>query len=170
MVLSIVLSVVVVLAGAGFMLLGFIGCIVPAIPGPILAYLALHVLSIPVGWGLFQPFGLVVLGLLALSATVLDNIFPALESKKAGAGRAGVWGSVIGMLLGSIFFPPFGVFIGAFLGALLGEVIFNPDNRKPLKAAAGVFRGTLFGMLVKIAVTGVIGFYYVRGSVRLFAG
>ena len=162
-------SIAVVIGGAVLMLLGFIGCVVPVIPGPILAYLALHIISIPTGWTLFQPVALIILGIVALAATILDNIFPALSSKKAGAGRAGVWGSVLGMILGSVLFPPFGVFIGAFLGALLGEVIFNPENKDPMKAAAGVFRGTLLGILVKLAATGVVGFYFLRGAINLFA-
>lgn len=163
-------SIAVVFGGGIFLLLGFLGCVVPAIPGPILAYLALHLLSIPTGWTLFHPAALIVLGVIAVAATVLDNIFPALASKKAGAGRPGVWGSVVGMILGSIFFPPFGVFIGAFLGALLGEVLLNPENKDPLKAATGVFRGTLLGILVKLGATGVVAFYYLRGAIRLFSG
>ncbi|MFP4431512.1 MAG: DUF456 domain-containing protein [Spirochaetota bacterium] len=167
--MTLVASIAVALGGAAFMILGFLGCVVPAIPGPILAYLSLHLLSIPTGWTLFHPVTLIVLGVVAVAATVLDNIFPALASKKAGAGRPGVWGSVVGMIFGSIFFPPFGVFIGAFLGALLGEVLLNPENKGPLKAAAGVFRGTLLGILVKLGATGVVAFYYLRGAIRLFS-
>ncbi len=38
-----------------------------------------------------------------------------------------------------------------------------------MKAALGVFRGTLPGILVKLSVTGVVAFYFVRGSFRLIA-
>ena len=98
-----------------------------------------------------------------------DNILPALASKKSGAGKPGVWGSVLGMIAGSFFFPPFGTIIGAFLGALLRELLFNRSNERPLKAALGVFKGTMLGILLKITTTGVTTFFYVRGVGRLFS-
>lgn len=161
-------SIAAVGGGALLLLLGFLGCIVPAIPGPVLAYLSLILVSLAGSWTVLSPLVLVITGILAIAATVLDNVFPALASKQAGAGRAGVWGSVVGMIAGSILLPPLGVFIGAFVGALLGEVVFNPDNREPMKAALGVFRGTLLGILVKLSVTGLVAFYFVRASFRLF--
>ena len=73
------------------------------------------------------------------------------------------------MLAGTILFPPFGVFIGAFVGAWVGEIFFHRENEEPLKAALAVFRGTLGAIVLKLAVTGAIGFVFVRGAVRLFA-
>ena len=107
--------------------------------------------------------------MLAIGTTVMDSVLPAVSSRRAGAGRAGVWGSVLGMLIGTIFFPPFGMIIGAFLGALAFEVIFNPENREPMKAAMGVFKGTVLATLLKLLAAGIIGFYFVRGSVRTFS-
>ena len=92
----------------------------------------------------------------------------AFGSKKAGAGKAGVWGSVIGMIAGS-FFTPIGTIIGAFVGALVGEMLFHRENKNPLKAAFGVFTGTMLGILIKLVVVGVIGYFFVRGAISLFA-
>ncbi len=161
------LSLIMVAFGAVAIIVGFIGCIVPVLPGPIIAYLAIILISIAGGWGLFPLWVVIMLAVVAFAATILDNIFPALSSKKAGAGRPGVWGSVIGMIVGS-FFTPIGTIIGAFLGALLGEVLFHTENKEPLKAALGVFKGTMLGILVKLVSTGIIAFYFIRGSIRLF--
>jgi uncharacterized protein YqgC (DUF456 family) len=163
-----VLSILMVAFGTVLLIVGFIGCIIPALPGPILAFLGIVLISIPGGWLLYPVWVVIVLGVLALFATVMDNILPALSSKKAGASKAGIWGSVIGMILGS-FLTPIGTIIGAFVGALLGEVIFHKENEKPLKAALGVFKGTVLAILLKLVSTGVIAFYFVRGSIRLFA-
>ncbi len=162
------LSILMVAAGTLLMVVGVIGCIVPALPGPILAFLALILISIPGAWALFPVWVLILLGAIALATAIVDNILPALSSKKAGASKAGIWGSVIGMIVGS-FFTPVGTIIGAFLGALAGEMIFNKENEEPLKAAMGVFKGTVLAMLIKLVVTGVIGGFFVRGSIRLFA-
>ncbi len=163
-----VLSILMTVLGVVFLAAGFVGCVVPAIPGPILAFISLILISIPGGWAIFQWWLLVIVGALTLFATVIDNILPAWASKKSGAGKPGVWGSVAGMIVGSFFIPPFGTIIGAFAGALLGEMLFNRENKKPLKAALGVFRGTLFGILVKLTATGVTTFFFIRGAVKLF--
>ncbi len=162
------LSIAMVVIGTLLLAVGVIGCIVPALPGPIIAYVSLILIAIPSSWGLMPVWLLVVLGVLAVATAVLDNVLPAMNSKKAGASNAGIWGSVIGMIVGT-FFSPIGTIIGAFVGALAAEVIFNPQNKEPLKAAAGVFRGTVLAIMLKLIVTGVIGWYFVRGAIRLFS-
>ncbi len=150
------------------LILGIIGCVVPVIPGPVLAWFSLIIISLPLSFSVYSPVLLVLTALLALISQFLDNIFPVLASKKAGAGRGGIWGAVIGMIGGIFLFPPFGVFIGAFAGAYLGELLFNPGNKEPLKAALGVFKGTLSGILVKLLVCGIIALYLTRGIRLLF--
>lgn len=158
----------VLILGSIAVIAGIIGCVVPVIPGPLLSFLGLILLSIPAAFSLYSPWILVVLGAAAVIAQILDNILPALSSKKAGASRAGVWGSIVGMFLGMIFFPPVGVFVGAFVGALAAEIILNPENQAPLRAAMGVFTGTLLGIVLKLAVAGTITVYFVVGAGRLF--
>ena len=163
-----VLSIIMTILGVAALAAGFIGCVIPAIPGPILGFLALIFISISGGWELFQWWLLVIIGAVALITTVIDNILPAWASKKSGAAKPGVWGSVAGMIAGSFFIPPFGTIIGAFVGALLGEMVFNRENKKPLKAALGVFKGTMLGILLKLASTGVTAFFFARGVAKLF--
>ncbi|GAI87090.1 unnamed protein product, partial [marine sediment metagenome] len=85
-----------------------------------------------------------------------------LISQKKGASKAGIWGSVIGMVAGIVFFPPFGVIIGTFVGAVLGELIFSNKPDSALKAGWGVFLGTMLGIALKLGVSGVIAFYFTR--------
>jgi uncharacterized protein len=150
------------------LIIGIIGCVVPVLPGPLLSFTSLLIISLPGSFSLYRPRLLILLGALALLSQFLDNIFPVLASKKAGAGKGGTWGSVAGMLLGMVFFPPLGVFAGAFLGALLGEILFNKENEEPLKAALGVFTGTLLGIVFKLSVSAVIAVYLINGIRQLF--
>lgn len=163
-----VLSILMTVVGAVALVVGLIGCIVPALPGPIIGFAALILISIPGSWQLYSWWLLVLIGALALFATIIDNVLPAWASKKSGAGKPGVWGSVLGMIVGSFVLPPFGTIIGAFVGALLGEMLFNRRNKSPLKAALGVFKGTMLGILTKLTATGVCGFFFVRGVIDLF--
>lgn len=161
-------SISATVVGSLLVLVAVVGCIVPVVPGPILAALALYAVSLAGGWSIYAVPVLVGWTVAAVVVQVLDNVLPARAAGRAGAGRGGVWGSVVGMLAGTILFPPFGVFIGAFVGALTGELIFHRENRDPWKAALAVFRGTLGAIVLKLAVTGAIGVVFVRGAARLF--
>lgn len=164
-----VLDVLLITIGAVALIAAFVGCVVPVIPGPILAVVSLLLVSIAGEWEIFGWITLAGWTVAAVAVQILDNVLPARAAGKAGAGKGGVWGSVVGMLLGTLLFPPFGVFIGAFIGAWVGEIIFHKENEAPLTAALAVFRGTLGAIVLKLAVTGAIAVVFVRGAIRLFA-
>jgi uncharacterized protein YqgC (DUF456 family) len=158
----------VVLIVLGFIVLiaGIIGCVLPIIPGPPLAYAALILVSIARGWEVLSPTALIILGLAAAVVTVLDYLMPLITSKWKGASKAGIWGSFAGMIVGMVFFPPFGVIIGTFVGAVLGELLFSNRPNGALKAGWGVFLGTMLGIALKLAVSGVIAVYFLRAVLR----
>ncbi len=164
-----VLSILMTLLGGALILAGIIGSIVPVIPGPPVAYAGIFALIIAGGWELYPVWLLIVLGAAAVAAAILDSVLPAAGGKRAGAGKPGVWGSVIGMLVGTFVIPPFGTIIGAFAGALVGEAAFGSGDVSPWRAARGVFSGTMLATLVKITVSGVIGFFFIKGAIRLFS-
>lgn len=159
------MTVMMVLGGL-LVVIGLIGCVVPVIPGPPISYIALILLSFAYHWKAFTPFFLVIMGLLTVVATVLDFILPVYVPKRVGGSKYGVWGSILGMFAGMIFFPPFGLIIGTLAGAVLAELIFNENKKAALKAGLGVFVGTIGAIIVKIAVSGVIGYYFFRAVIR----
>jgi uncharacterized protein YqgC (DUF456 family) len=154
--------VVLIVLGFVFLVLGIVGCVLPVIPGPPLAYLSLILISVVRRWQAISPAALIVLAALAVGVTVLDMVLPILASKRKGASKAGMWGSVVGMIAGMLFFPPFGMIVGTFVGAVVGELLFNPEKRNALRAGWGVFVGTLLGIGLKLGVSGAIAFYFVR--------
>ena len=96
-------------------LIGFVGCIFPVIPGPPLSFLALILLSLAKNWEPFTSTFLLIMGGLAVLVTILDYVVPLVGAKKYGASKWGNWISMIGMLIGVLFFPPWGMLFGAFL-------------------------------------------------------
>ena len=154
---------VLIILGFIVLVLGIIGCIVPIIPGPPLCFLSLIFLSFARQWQTYTPALITVLGAATLAATIADYVLPAVVSKRKGASKPGVWGSIVGMIAGIFLFPPFGVFIGAFVGAVLGEFLLSSNRKNALRAGWGVFLGTLFGTVMKQGVCGVIGYFFVRG-------
>lgn len=163
------LEITLVVIGSAAMLLALTGCVVPILPGPLVAFGGLLLLLIPGGTRLLPIWLIAVTAVLSVAASLSDQVLPAAASSRAGAGRPGIIGSVIGMIIGMILFPPFGLIIGAFAGALAGELIFHRDNAHPVRSAFAVFRGTLLATLVKLTVTGIIAVVFVERAMQLFA-
>ena len=157
------MMIALVILGLILSLIGLAGCILPVVPGPPLSFVALIILSIAKGWQVFSPAFLWIMAGITILVTVLDYVVPAAGAKKYGASKFGVWGSVLGMLIGLFFFPPWGMLVGAFLGALVGELIVGKKGRQALKAGWGVFVGNLVGVGLKLAASAVMLFYYVKG-------
>ena len=142
-----------------FIIIGFIGCFVPAIPGPPLAYVALLLLQI----GPEVPFTLkfmIIMALFVAAVSILDYLIPAFGAKKWGGSRYGIIGAMAGVVVGVFVFPPFGFIIFPLLGAFAGEVLNGANSNQAFKAALGTFAGLVMGTLIKISLTVIIAFYF----------
>jgi len=152
-----------VLIGLGILLLvsGILGCVLPVIPGPPLNYAALLLLHFT-GRYQFSPHFLLVWAVISVVVYALDYVIPAWGTRKFGGSRRGVWGSVIGLVVGLFFFPPFGIIVGSFAGAVIGELTAGKDSVTALKAGFGSFIGILLGTLLKLIASGMMTWYFFR--------
>lgn len=154
-------------------LLGFLGCILPILPGPPVSFIGIILLQIS-RFGNLSSRMLLFLGALAIIVQILDYIVPAWGTKKFGGSRYGTWGSILGLIAGLFFLPAFGPFGiitilgGPFVGALIGEKIAGKDSDSAMRAAFGSFVGFLAGTFMKLVTSSIIAFYYIREIVRYF--
>jgi uncharacterized protein len=154
-------------------LLGFIGCLIPVLPGPPLTYAGLLILHFT-RFGEVSTDNLIFLALLTIIVQVLDYIVPAWGTKKFGGTKYGTWGSIIGLIAGIFFLPaigPFGIFTiigGPFVGALLGEKIGGSSSATALRSAFGSFLGFLTGTVMKLVTCGIIMWFFVMELIRYF--
>ena len=118
-----------IILGLLLALVALLGCIVPVIPGPPLSFLALIILSYAKNWEPFSKKFLIIMAVLMMVVTILDYLVPIGGAKKYGASKKGVWGSIIGMIAGGFFFPPWGIFIGGMVGAFAGELLAGKEGR-----------------------------------------
>ncbi len=143
-----------------FILFGFIGSIIPIIPGPSLSYMAILILHFT-GTATFSMRFLIIWVVIVVVVTAIDYLIPAYGTKKLGGSKRGIWGSVAGLIVGMIFFPPLGIIIGPLLGAFLGELSAGKDSNKAFISAVGSFLGFLFGTILKLIVSGYLAYYYI---------
>jgi uncharacterized protein YqgC (DUF456 family) len=162
-------TLTLVILGLIVALVGIIGCILPVIPGPPLSYASLLILSVAKKWEPFSTTFLIVMGVMMVAVMMVDYVFPAIGAKKYGASKAAIGFSIIGMIVGAFFIPPWGIFIGAFAGALVGELAFGKRGQergiRALQAGWGVFVGTMVGIAFKLLFSGVVLFFYVKAIV-----
>ncbi len=155
------------LIGIGILclLLGLLGGILPVLPGPPLSYLALLLLHFTDRYQFSSRF-LLIWGVITAVVFVLDYLIPIWGTKKFGGSKQGVWGSMIGLILGLFLLPPIGIIIGPFAGAVIGELIAGKDHSAALRAGLGSFIGFLLGTLLKLIVSGMMIWYFFA---KLFA-
>ena len=141
---------------------GLVGCILPIIPGPPLSWLGLLLVFLTHPEGMTT--GLLVFWLVvAIVVTILDYIVPSWMTARTGGSKAAARGKLVGMILGIIFFPPWGMIAGSFLGALVSEIVFNGrDVMGSLKPAFGSFFGFLLSTGLKLTASGVMLFYIIK--------
>ncbi len=156
------MEIFLIILGIFLALAGFVGCILPIIPGPPLSYLALIAISLARDWQPFSPTFLIVMAALTVIITILDYIVPIIGASRYGASKSGITLSIIGMFLGIFFFPPWGIFIGAFAGGVIGEILQGHRGKEALKVGWGIFVGNLLGIGIKLAFSLVVIFFYIK--------
>ncbi len=155
-----------IIGGGILLLIGFLGGILPVIPGPPVSYLGLLALHFTEQYDLSGDLLLMYAGLAAF-VMLLDFVIPLIGSRQFGASKYGIWGCGIGAVVGAIFFPPLGILIGPFLGGVIGELIYGKSSKEAFRAGLGAFLGFLAGTVIKLVVSGMMIYHYI---VNLISG
>lgn len=152
----------IIVAGL-FLLVGFVGCVLPVLPGAPLSYVGILLLHLTDKVQFSTSFLLIWLGFVVL-VQLLDYVVPAWGTKKFGGSKKGVWGSTIGVIVG-LFFGPWGIILGPFFGAVVGELFDGKEAMQAIRAGAGAFVGFLLGTASKLIVCAFLIYYYVKALI-----
>ena len=142
-----------------FLIVGFVGCILPILPGPTLSYLGLIILHLSEKVQFSTSF-LVLWGIIIIAVQVLDYFMPMWSTKKFGGSRLGIIGSAVGLVVG-LFFGPIGIVFGPFIGALIAELLNRNNFSVALKSAFGAFVGFIIGTVSKLVIASLLIYYSV---------
>ena len=146
------MEIVVIVLVVVMMVAGHIGCLIPVIPGPSIAFMSLLVLHFFTTYTL-STGTLWFLGAVVILVTGLDYWFQIYGVKKFGGGKKAVYCTIGGLFVGLIFIPVVGFIVGPFLGALAGGYWEAPnDIRKVFTIAFGALLGFFTGAFLKLFV------------------
>lgn len=155
----------IIIAGI-LMVTGIAGCIVPGLPGPPLGYLALIIMELTSA----HPYSaemLIFYALLTIGVTIADYILPILGAKRYGSSKYGVWGSIIGLVLGPLIIPVIGILVGPFIGAVVGEIMVGKKEFEDgLRAGFGSFLGLLGSTIIQLVLSLVFFYHYIIGIIE----
>lgn len=153
-------------------IVGFLGAIIPGIPGTPLSFIALLLLFFIPEMKYTTVF-ILVMGFLCAVITVLDYVIPIYGTRKLGGTKMGVRGSTIGLIVSILVLPllgvvigPFGIggiILGPFVGAYIGEIMAG-NSENAFRSAIGSFLGFLAGTFIKI-IYGIVVIVYVSKDV-----
>src|SRR5262249_23017680 len=126
------------------MSIGLAGSILPGLPSTPLVLFAAIVHRLYFGQNGASIWVLVFLGVLTIFSLVMDYLASMVGAKKLGASRWGIFGAMLGGLIGVFFGLP-GLLIGPFVGALALELMGRRTFRESAKAGAGATLGLVAG-------------------------
>lgn len=140
-----------VVAGV-LILVGIAGAIVPALPGVPLVFAGMWLAASIDGYTLIGTGSLILLGVLAGLAVLLDFVAGILGARRVAASGKALWGAMIGTIAG-MFFGLAGLLLGPFIGALIGEVSAGGTLRRSTHVGVATWLGILFGTVAKIGLS-----------------
>jgi uncharacterized protein YqgC (DUF456 family) len=158
------LDILLMVLGGICVIGGTVGCLLPVIPGPPLSYAGLLLLQFTSKHPFSTTF-LTVYAVLTGLAIVLDYIIPVYGTKKFEGSKYGVWGCAAGLVLGIIFFFPFGILLGPVIGAFSGELLSGKTKGKALKSAAGSFLGFMAGASLKVILSLYMVYFFIASII-----
>ncbi len=129
--------------------LGILGCIIPAIPGPLFSWSSLLLFFLLPDHEVGMTM-LAISGVLMLIVTALDYVVPVLGAKKFGSSREGIIGGMVGIVVGLFFFPPLGIILGPLIGTIVGDLIAGGTFVKALNSGVGSLLGFIVGTSIKL--------------------
>jgi len=142
-------------------IIGIIGTILPALPGPIFIYFGVLLYGIMTGFASLGVFFYIIEAIVLIIIFLSDYFSAAIGTQKFGGNKYTAYGAIIGTILALIFLGPLGIVIGPFLGVIVVEFLQGTEFKQAIRSGFGALVGILGGMLFKIAAEILMIIYFV---------
>ena len=156
---------ILITIGIILLVVGLVSCVLPPLPGPPIAFIALLIGHYALNETKDLPTWLLITyAIITIIVLLIDNLIPIWGTKKFGGTKAGIRGSFIGLLVG-IILSPFGgisIIVCPFLGAMFGELIAGQKLDIAIKSGIGSFIGFLLTSGLKIILVIMMSFHFLK--------
>ncbi len=138
---------------------GFVAIMFPIAPPIITIWFGIFIYAISQDFATIGQNYMILISLIALSTIFLDYTLSRSGSRKLQAGPWGVFGAVVGGLIGSVFGPFHTYLTGPIVGAIVFELMRGRDQVYSYKAGnytiVAFMGGTLVKLVAGVAMTGL---------------
>jgi uncharacterized protein YqgC (DUF456 family) len=132
-------------------LVGIAGVVLPALPGVVFVFGGILLAAWIDDFTRISVWTVVVLGVLAAIAFVVDYVASTLAARRAGASKLGLLGAALGTVLG-IFTGFIGLLFMPLVGAAVGEFVAQRDALRAGQIGVATWIGLLVGTVLKLAI------------------
>lgn len=133
-------------------LIGLAGTVLPVLPGVVIVWIGQIIYKLWVPEDLTWTF-ILINGVLALVAQVLDFVMSYYGARRFGATWRGGVGALLGAIIGPFVLTPLvGLLLGPVIGAVIGELTAGRTAKESGKAGLGTIVGAILSSVFKLAL------------------
>jgi uncharacterized protein len=129
--------------------LGFVGLLVPILPGIALIFSGLLLGAWIDDFARVSGVTMIVIGVITLLAWVIDFFASYFTAKKAKASKLALFGTLIGAVVG-ILGGVIGLIIGPVIGAVVGELISRKNSNDAARVGVAAGLGFVVALVAKL--------------------
>lgn len=123
------------------MAVGLFGMVLPIYPGVVIIWAAALIHGLISGFATLEIWVLVILTLLMIAGSLVDNLLMGGKARQAGASWVSIAGALLGGLIGTFAFPPLGGIIAAPTLLFLLEYARLRDSAEAWEITKGLMTG-----------------------------
>ncbi len=138
------------------MLIGLFGLLTTIVPGLAIIWVAALVYFIVTGFSTGSIILFVVMTVLTVAGSVLDNVIMGAKARQSGASWLAIGVALLAGVVGTLLLPPFGGLVGALLGLFVMEYLRLRDPNKAFESAKNMAAGCGWAVLLRFAIGSVM--------------
>ncbi|MFC6117905.1 DUF456 domain-containing protein [Macrococcoides bohemicum] len=139
----------------------FVALVMPMIPGILMMWVGFFIYHFAINNNELSWFFWIAMATLTIIILLSDYVLGSRFVKKFGGSKAGELTAAIGIILGSFFFPPFGIIILPFVAVFIVELLIQQDFKRAMDASIGSLLGFLTSTVAKFIILIIMVIWFI---------
>lgn len=138
----------------------FVGVVVPIIPSVIFLWLGFVLYHFFIDDGVLSMFFWLLTTALTVLLIIADLLTNRYFVQRFGGNKRSEWGAIVGVIIGTFIYPPFGMILLPLLLVFVLELMSRRTVKEAMYAALGAFIGFLSGIVAKVLVQAIMVLFF----------